>query len=96
MKNADKLQIIRELQTVQKILLTTTRNITSHDIRNIHDDYNKKIWSELTTCTHGTQQNFNERLDYYIEKLINQSIHELLRCLMSLDNFIRNMTPNRN
>lgn len=91
-QNADKLQTIKELQMIQRNLITTSLNITSHDIRKSHPDYNKLIWNQIANCSKDPPaEGYNERLDIFIEKLVDYSTHKLVNCLSGLDDYIRNL-----
>lgn len=67
----------------------TAHNITETKPSYTFTKYNRILWDEVAGCTDtAIEQKYSEKLDAFVEKLVNNELHIAFGCLKRMSNLL--------
>ncbi|XP_055716149.1 uncharacterized protein LOC129809992 [Phlebotomus papatasi] len=81
---------VKDLEHTLEDFYTTAKNITIHQSKLLQPNSNARLWETYTKCACLLQKNvdFDEKVDDFVENLINEHIKSFTTCLKTLDGLL--------
>lgn len=81
--------LIKQFQTLCQSIEVSAHNITETKPSYTFTKYNRVLWDEVAACTDTSiDQSYNEKLDAFVAKLVNNELNIAYGCLKRISNLL--------